>query len=178
MKTFKIVAFLIAASGLVLQGSLVLAQEFAQPESLPQVQVIQRQCTSIKVLLKRLHTSDAVLRVNIGQTYNQISSQLMAHLNARLAVNQVDSSQFVEITKHYDQLLGQFSEGYRVYEEATARLIEIDCALKPTEFYAQLIKVRDTRQILAGTVKEMNRTINSYRAAVEELRQRLGAKNG
>lgn len=170
----KIIALFVCAGSWVLQSSPVLAQS----DISIRLQALQRQCTPIKVLLRRLHTNDAVLRVNAGQVYNQLSSQLMARFNGRLALNQVDSSQFVEITKHYDQALSRFSNEYKAYEEAMSGLLDIRCDVHPAEFYAQLVKARDNRYVLSSTIKDMNRIVGEYRAAVEHLQQRVDVQRG
>ena len=54
--------------------------EIKQPTE-AQLTKIQTECSSIKSHLKKLRSNDALMRVNLGQNYETISSRLMAKLN-------------------------------------------------------------------------------------------------
>lgn len=152
----------------------VLAQEMIlQPSGETEVDRLQAQCDTIVGTLRRLHTNDALLRVNIGQSYNGMSARFMARLNSRLALNRIDSANFVEISGRFDQERSQFSNNYTEYEAALSGLIRTDCKSRPTEFYAALIRARDARQKLATSVQSMNDSLRDYRLVVEELHQEL-----
>ena len=151
----------------------VLAQEIAQPADTTVVDSLQARCDDIQSSLRRLHTSDALLRVNVGQTYNSISARLMARLNSRLALNRIDSSELVDISGKFDQLRGDFASDYNAYESSFSALLKIDCKQKPVEFYAKLLSTRDARLKLAETVKQMNGSISDYRVAAEKVKAGL-----
>ena len=102
MKIPKRIALFAVVMALAMTSlSPAIAQEVV-PGSLPQPGLISGRCTSIRVVLRRVHTNDALVRVNIGQIYNNLSIQLMARLNSRLALNRIDSARFIDITKRYD----------------------------------------------------------------------------
>ena len=149
----------------------VLAQEMLQSTGDTPVDRLQANCDAIQGVLRRLHTNDSLLRVNIGQTYNGISARLMARLNSRLALNRIDSAKFVEISSKFDQQRNEFGTSYSEYESALSALTKIDCKAKPTEFYAALLMARDERAQLYTAVKSMNDSVREYQVAVEELQQ-------
>lgn len=155
--------------GLIFGSTPVLAQEAMQQTEVTVIDNIQNRCDSIQGSLSRLHKSDALLRVNVGQTYNSLSVRLMARLNSRLALNRIDSRQTVEIANRFDEQRTEFGTNYHSYETAMATLVKIDCKQKPAEFYAQLLTTRDLRLQLAETVKLLNASISDYRAAVEKV---------
>ena len=113
MKRRLIIGLLITAAGLGLVfGRVATAQEPIQQTEITVVDNIRSRCDSIQSSLGRLHTSDALLRVNVGQTYNSISVRLMARLNSRLALNRIDSLETVEIANRFDQLRVEFAANY------------------------------------------------------------------
>ena len=175
MKRRLIIGLLITAAGLgPVFGRVATAQEPIQQTEITVVDNIRGRCDSIQSSLGRLHTSDALLRVNVGQTYNSISVRLMARLNSRLALNRIDSLETVEIANRFDQLRVEFAANYNDYETAMSSLVKIDCKQKPAEFYAQLLTTRDLRLRLAETVKLLNGSISDYRTAVERVKFSLG----
>lgn len=163
---------LVACFGMIISPN-VLAQDMVPQTESTILDNLTSRCDEIHGSLRRLHTSDALLRVNVGQTYNSISARLMARLNSRLALNRIDSRELVEISGNFDQQRSEFSSNYNEYESSLSSLIKIDCKSKPAEFYAQLITTRDLRLRLAETVKSMNASISDYRTAVEKVRTEL-----
>lgn len=175
------VAFVFLASVGLLISPNVGAQEMTLKSSNDTpVDRIQEKCDIIRPILRRLHTNDALLRVNVGQEYNNISAKLMARLNSRLAINRIDSQRFVEIAAKFDSERTVFSSSYSEYEAQLSSLIKIDCKTDPTYFYAVLISARDARHKLSVSVQSMNDSLSEYRIAVEDLQQELfnGNKDG
>jgi len=160
----------------LLQGScLVVAQSNSSvPGVKTPVDRLQAKCTSVLPTLRRIHTSDSLMRVNIGQYYNSISVRLMARLNSRLALNRIDSSKFVEITNRFELERSAFAEAYNNYEIALASLIKTDCQTEPTKFYAKLLTAREARNELAESVRRLNDRVSEYQKAVEDLKQQEG----
>lgn len=178
IRSVKKIALGIATIGL-LTAPNVLAQEMSiQSNGNTPVDKIKASCDVIRPGLRRLHTSDALLRVNTGQEYNSISARLMARLNSRLALNRIDSAKFVEIAAKFDAQREQFSTHYNEYEASLSSLIRIDCRVSPTEFYAALLKTRDARNKLSISVQSMNDSLVEYRVAVEHLKQEMFSKKG
>lgn len=73
-----------------------------------QIESIKDRCLASKVALNKLHSTDALLRVNLGQKYENISSRLMAPLNSRVALNSYDSLDLVETTVDFNRALDVF----------------------------------------------------------------------
>ena len=171
MKRFSyLIVSVLAVAGMIVQPP-VIAQEMIPATGDTPVDRLQASCDTILGVLRRLHTSDSLLRVNIGQTYNGISVRLMARLNSRLALNRIDSTRFVEIAGQFDQQREDFSRFYSEYEAALSSLTKVDCKSRPTEFYAGLISARDARSRLATTVQSMNDSVSDYQVEVERLKR-------
>lgn len=149
----------------------------AKPGTETPVDRIRANCNIIQPNLQRIHTSDALMRVNIGQEYNGISVRLMARLNSRLALNRIDGTKFTEIASRFDSEREYFSDNYKEYEASLSSLLKINCNTNPTEFYSGLIVTRDARHKLSVSVKSMNDSLAEYRVAVEELQQEMFGKD-
>lgn len=174
MKKFVRTGVLLSLVGVLLVSPRAIAQEMIlQPLEDTAVSRLQAQCDTIQSTLRRLHTNDSLLRVNIGQSYNSISARLMARLNSRLALNRIESTEFVEISGRFDQERTAFSMNYREYEAALSSLLKIDCKSKASEFYAGLLAARDARTKLSISVRSMNDSLRDYQVAVEDLHQEL-----
>ena len=134
---------------------------------------LQERCDTVEATIRRLHTTDSLLRVNTGQVYNDISANLMAKLNGRLAINRKDSTELVEITNQFELARSTFSSSYNDYEKSISSLTKIDCKSHPAEYYAQLLVARDSRHELAISVEGLNSLVSDYRVAVEKLQTYL-----
>ena len=98
--TFYLASFLITSSLLVTPRA-VEAQSVDATADSEIIKTLDRNCSSVRVAIKNIHTNDALTRVNVGQRYNSISTKLMARLNGRLAINKLDSSKLVNITNEF-----------------------------------------------------------------------------
>lgn len=137
------------------------------------VAAVRNRCQEIQEKLRQVHTNDALFRVNAGQTYNIISSQLMARLNSRLALSRIDSTAFVEASGRLDSYRADFAKKHTAYDIDISELIGVDCKSKPAEFYASLVKVRESRKQVGQTIQLMNDAVRDYQLATEALRGRL-----
>lgn len=173
MKTLRTTILTITVLVLAASSSAGAQTAILQPGGDDRIVRLQNNCSTIQPNLTRIHTNDALIRHNVGQYYNNISTRLMARLNSRLALNQIDSIKFVEIAQRFEQSRLSFSANYNNYEEAMSSLLAKSCLKQPTDFYASLIIARDARQKLANSVKDLDVLIGEYRTAVEELTQRL-----
>jgi len=166
-------AFLMVVAGVIVGSSVVVKALDGQTESANGIDAIKANCQDIRGNLSRLHHSDAILRVNTGQAYNDLSSRLMARMNGRLAVNKIDASDLVSLTSRFEKGRSLFSSRYNEYESALAALLKIDCKNQPTDFYAQLNIVRDARLKLSSSVRELNDIIAEYGTKVEKIKEKL-----
>lgn len=173
MKHLRNLAFFVCSIsliGLMAQPDVAMAQ--VAPSS-SQLRLVRGQCQSVRSILQRIQHNDALLRVNAGQAYNTISTNLIAKLNSRLALAQIDSSRMVVIARDYEEARKTFTQQYNEYESNLTTLVKTDCADKPDEFYAQLIKTRDARRQVSESVATMGKLAADYRVAVEQLKMKL-----
>lgn len=127
-----------------------------------QIKSIENRCLASKVALNKLHTTDALLRVNLGQKYENISSRLMAPLNSRIALNSYDSVELVQTTVDFNQALSVFRDQYRTYELSVDRAIDVDCQQDPVEYYGAIRLLRQNRADLHAATREVNRLTSQY----------------
>ena len=127
-----------------------------------QITTITNTCQPIQAELDLLHSSDALLRVNIGQRYENIMTSLMSPLNSRLTINQVDTVDVVKTSVDYSDALTEFRKDYIAYEKAVKKAIDMDCQEKPVEFYTTIELARVNRTALQGGVKRLNTLLLSF----------------
>lgn len=172
-RTVKCLAFFVAALSLAI-GSPAWAQTIGgESGSSAPLDAIQANCSNIRTALNRLHNNDAIVRVNTGQVYNNISSRLMARLNSRLALNKIDAAELVALTSRFEKGRNSFSMRYNEYESALSTLLKIDCKTQPTDFYSHLSLARSERLKLSSSVRELNDIIAEYGTKVEKIKERL-----
>lgn len=160
--------------GALLSATSVGAQEMVlQTGDGGVLAMVKQRCERLQSTVRQVHTDDSLLRVNAGQVYNRLSGQLMARLNSRLALNRIDSTAFVEVSGRLDGHRGEFAKKHTAYDIDMTELSNIDCKTRPAEFYAGLVKVRDSRKEVASIMASMNRAVKEYQAAVEQLKSRL-----
>ncbi len=164
-KTLGYVAIAILLSGLVVLSAA------AQPTSLSdqQLEQIKTNCLSVKNTLNQLHASDALLRVNRGQTYESISTKLMDGFNNRVSGNNYNNSGLTSITTGYSQALDTFRSDYKTYEEHLSTAIGIDCSSRPADFYYAVDAARGYRNQVHADVVKLNQSISQYQSAIDQF---------
>ncbi len=165
----RIVAIVVAVLSMLVNPRAFAQEVILQTEPDKRIELLTANCANIQSTISQLRTSDALLRVNIGQAYNGISAQLMSRLNSRLAINRIDSSEFTEITSRFEGERKQFSQNYSDYEGKLSSLAKADCRKNPVNYYAKLSSARDARMQLAVTTKTLEGIMGEYQVAVEKL---------
>lgn len=127
-----------------------------------QIEAINGRCLASKVALNKLHSADALLRVNLGQKYEYISSRLMAPLNSRIALNSYDGVELAQVTADFNRSLETFRNQYRTYELSVGNAIDIDCQQKPVEYYQAIELFRQHRAELHEATRDVNRLTQEY----------------
>ena len=125
--TLYLTSFLIGSS-LLLMPQVALAQTADTTANSELAKILSRNCSSVRVAIKNIHTNDALTRVNVGQRYNSISTKLMARLNGRLAVNKLDSSKLVNITNDFESARLKFNSNYNDYDTPMPALDPANCS--------------------------------------------------
>lgn len=141
-----------------------------------QISAIQANCQMVKVNLESLHGNDAVFYVNLSQRYHDIARRLMAPMNSRIALNGLDGVELTKTTVQYNDGLQSFSEQYATYEASLQRAINIDCSVRPVEFYSAVSVARVNRQALAEVVDQMYELGGQYAKQIESFKATLTAE--
>jgi len=161
---YKLIAAFFLA--LILCTGFVSSLAFAQTQntglSTDQISTIKANCKSAKDTLSQLHTNDALIRVNRGQIYESLLTKLMQRFNNRLSNNNITNSNLVATTQDYEVSLKLFREDYIKYDEELTRLVRIDCANNPEEFYYEIQKVRTLRKLVNSHAVRLNQLIDQY----------------
>ncbi len=152
------------------------------PMSAQQIDRIYGSCTLAKNTLNQLHASDALLRVNMGQIYESMSTKLMSKFNTRVSNNKFDNSNLASITNSYNSTLDTFRSDYIKYEEQLTSANNIDCKKQQVSFYDAVSSARNDRIQVHDDVVKMNQYIDQYQAAVNQFEKDYidttdGAKN-
>lgn len=147
---------------------LFMVNVYAQDETVTpqQIDKIRDNCVSVKNTLGQLHASDALLRVNRGQTYELMSTKLMNGFNGRLSSNGLSNTQLSVITKSYNTTLNVFRQDYRLYEEQLTLAIGVDCQKRPAAFYEAVVKSRDKRSRVHADITKLNQYVDEYQSAL------------
>lgn len=134
---------------------------------------IKVNCSATQSTLSRLRQSDTLLRVNRGQLYESIQTQLIEAFNARVSSNRLDGNELKTVNKEYNSALDGFRTDYIKYEEQLSRAISMDCQKQPQNFYDAVLVARETRQRLHEDIVKINQLATKYLEAVNNLQASL-----
>lgn len=129
-----------------------------------QISTIQMNCSTIKTGLQRLQQSDKLLRVSLGQRYENISQRLMAPLNSRIALNGLNGVDLTQTTVKFNTGIDDFRDVYTVYVNKLATVIGMDCKTDPIGFYNTIVDLRDSRLAVYDDTKSLGGLLVTYRA--------------
>ncbi len=151
------------------------AQDSVLSES--QTQQVKDQCLSVKATLNRLHSSDALMRVNRGQIYESMLTKLMEKFNTRLASNKYDQADLKNTALEYSSILDNFRLDYQAYEEQLATTMDIDCSSKPVKFYDSVLSARTKRSLVHADVIKLNAQLAKYQEALDVFSSSFNTNN-
>lgn len=153
-------------------GLLMIAQPVHAARVLTddEIQQIRDTCRGSQVVLRELANTDALLRVNLGQRYENIASDFMVPLNNRLASNQIDASALTYITTDYNAVLRDYKSQYFAYYNTLESTITMDCQAKPVEFYSHIETLRADRDALGEQIMTINTQAYDYQTTFREIR--------
>lgn len=134
-----------------------------------QIDRIYGNCTQSKNTLNQLHASDALLRVNMGQIYESISTKLMTKFNTRVSNNKFDNTNLTSATNSYNSMLDNFRTDYKKYEERLTLAIDVDCKKQQIAFYDAVALARIERNRVHDDIVKMNQYIDQYQLAVNQF---------
>ena len=152
-------------------GGLPIFKVFAEGPAVSdqQITIVRDNCTSTKSTLNQVHVSDAVLRVNMGQAYDSMSSKLMGRFNDRIASNKLNNNDLVSVTKKYNSTLDAFRLDYKTYEEQLSLALSINCSTQPADFYNAVEQADKYRDLVHADVLKLNDYIDQYQAALNQF---------
>lgn len=130
-------------------------------------------CLSVKLKLTQVHESDGLLRVTLGQSYDTVSSKLMAPMNSRAVQNKLDASEMIKITADFEKRLEDFRNNYKLYEVAMSELLNADCRSQTQTFYASLQSIRVLRAEVNDDVMGLNKLMDTYYSHVHKIKETL-----
>jgi len=155
----------------VIAGLFVIARAEDNNISDSQISLIKTNCVSVKNTLTRIHASDALLRVNMGQIYESISTKLMDGFNGRVVSNNLNGIDLIAISSEYQKTLDRFRADYINYEEKMSIAMSIDCNKQPVSFYDAIAVARIGRKQVNSDVKDLNKLIKKYQEAIDEVEE-------
>lgn len=156
--------FLVIIAGILAVSSIsTLSVNAADVEMTPgHVARIRANCVEAQSVLQRVHVSDALLRVNRGQLYEQMTTKLMSPLNSRISLNRLDGTELSLTSSDYERQLDSFRKAYMDYEETMSDALAINCADKPVSFYDLVTETRNKREKVHQETLQLNRIISRY----------------
>ena len=164
--------FIILATVIVLpQFSYALSSSTVLDDN--QIEQIRNNCINTQATLARVHTSDALLRVNLGRQYDTLSTRLMAPFNSRAALNKLDVTPLVSTTTKFETSLDKFRTSYKNYEETVSSALQTDCKSHPVAFHDTVAEAQEKRKIVADSVTELNRLVAEYKTNFEQFAKEI-----
>lgn len=153
-------------------GVFLVMTTSAQSTAITQNQydLITSNCTTLKATLNQLHSSDALLRVNVGQTYESILTKLMKRFNERVANNNLNGDDLEVVAADFEAKLNNFRNDYVVYERQLSLVIGIDCQLEPQTFYNNLSMAQAYRSKLHQDVLDLNQLMDKYSVTIDAFK--------
>lgn len=156
------IVFGVTIIGSVLSGASITKAKEQTSQSSSHLTKTTSDCTGAVSSLSQLHRSDGLLRVNRGQAYEHVATDLMAHLNSRLVLNRVDATNFIKISSSFEEEVEKFRTSYQQYERTLSSILRMDCANHPQEFYKEVNKARNERANVYQHVKKSNSLMDQY----------------
>lgn len=162
-----------AISLLLLTGPVVRAEDQSMVLTDDQIGFIRSNCLDVQSTLERVHASDALTRVNLGQRYENISTKLMAPLNSRIALNRLDNVDLTKTTADFNAEVDNFRSLYQQYEQTMLRAIQINCKNQPVSFYDTITLAREHRAAVHDSVIKLSDLLKQYGTQFESFKSEL-----
>lgn len=135
-----------------------------------QYELITGNCTALKSTLNQLHSNDALLRINAGQTYESILAKLMRRFNERVAYSNMNGDELEVVASNFELTLNTFRNNYVTYERQLSLIMDIDCMTEPQVFYDALMLAREYRNQLHDNVLGLNQAMSQYSITLDKFK--------
>lgn len=163
-RSLLVICFIVVA---MLGGaSLSRVSATDQPMTNQQIELIRSNCVTAKNTLNQLHASDALLRVNMGQIYESMSTKLMSGFNGRVANNHFNNSNLVSDMNNYNSTLDVFRVDYITYEVQLSAALNVNCLNQPVSFYDAVASSRSLRDKVHQDIVKLNQYVDQYQASI------------
>ncbi len=140
--------------------------------AIPSDDAVRAGCLSAKSALSQTEKNDAVLRINRGRIYNEVSDLLYA-MNARISNNRRSAPKLSQITEDFNDELSKFKDTYNKYDDKLVELTKSDCSNAPSDFYSGLVSVRQGRENLKDSVEKLDRLVEEYSDSFKSLKESI-----
>lgn len=167
---------IVCAVFLAFTGPVARAEDFLLTDE--HIALIRANCVSVQSALQRIHASDGLMRVNLGQRYETIATRLMAPMNSRIALNRLDNVAMTQTTADFNGVIRQFSANYQQYEQTTLKAIEMNCVDQPVAFYDTITLARSHRAAVHDSVTTLSALLKQYGTQYEAFKTQVLSTNG
>ena len=161
------VIIIIAIVSLILSGSKIAYADNMLSDS--KIQSIK----NIEVQIRKIRSKDALKRVKLGGQYENLSNNLMARFNARIALNHMTSINLSSLAVEFNRNLQYFKNNYQNYEREITNLTKISCSKEPNNFYDQLIRVRKAKDEVNFNMDKLLKVAENYKKEVGVFKEGL-----
>lgn len=142
-----------------------------EPITDAQIEVIRQNCVAAQSSMQRLELNEAVTRRNRGVSYES-TLKLMATLNSRIAFNKLNAPTLTSLTAEINKKRTEFAENYISYNNSFTITMKLpNCQEQPVTFYDYLTQTRQLRAKLSTGIDDIDRLLDSYQTALNELKQ-------
>ena len=159
----------------VLLGALITisADTWAAQLSSNKLDVVRLNCVQSQVLIQQIQYNDAATRVNRGQAYEALLSDLINPLNSRLAAAGYNSeaADLTTVATNYQKNLTKFKSDYETYDDSLSAVLRTKCRDKPQVFYDNLQEARLQRQTVSEDIKLIAQIIDQYQSSAAKLKE-------
>lgn len=141
-----------------------------------QIEYIRNNCADTQIVMRNLHATDALARINMVQHYTALSTRMMAPMNSRVALNKLDGVELTKITVSFNEELEHFRSAqglYPDYERTMSNAISMKCYDQPVEFYDNLNLVLKKRAGLRESVDKLKNLLKQYRDQVGVIERQI-----
>lgn len=143
-----------------------------KPDDSSVYNMVTMDCLAVKFKLSEVHQQDGLLRVTMGQRYENISTKLMARLNGRIVENRMDGGELIKLAANFETALSDFRDDYKAYEVSMNNLLKADCQSQKQTYYLALQDTKELRAEVQNDVEILNRSIDMYYKEFQLLRER------
>lgn len=168
-------------TGFLVRSAVPVAAQTGQGELKPVdstlYQTVTMDCLAVKFKINEIHRADKLLRVTMGESYDNISTNLMGNLNTRIVQNKLDGSELIKIAAEFEEAHKSFRDDYMRYDDSLVDLIKADCQSGMQTYYSSLQTTRELRADVEEDVVKLNEIIEQYHTAFKEFRDKIETKD-